>query len=160
MTKAVSAESFSQHVLQWFEEHGRKHLPWQQNKTPYRVWVSEIMLQQTQVATVIPYYEKFMQRFPSLHELADAPEDDVLAHWSGLGYYARARNLHKCAKLAVEHHGGDLPHNIDELIALPGYRAFNRRCYFKFIAWAIAPDIRWQRKTRAGSLPCGRRLAG
>ena len=120
MTKAVSAELFSQHVLQWFEEHGRKHLPWQQNKTPYRVWVSEIMLQQTQVATVIPYYEKFMQRFPSLHELANAPEDDVLAHWSGLGYYARARNLHKCAKLAVEHHGGDLPHNIDELIALPG----------------------------------------
>ena len=120
MTEREGADKFSQHVLNWFEEHGRKHLPWQQNKTPYRVWVSEIMLQQTQVATVIPYYEKFMGRFPTLHDLAQAPEDDVLAHWSGLGYYARARNLHKCAKLSVENHGGDLPHDIDELIAMPG----------------------------------------
>ncbi len=120
MVDAVSVETFSQHVLEWFEEHGRKHLPWQQEKTPYRVWVSEIMLQQTQVATVIPYYEKFMQRFPSLEALADAPEDDVLAHWSGLGYYARARNLHKCAKLSIAHHHGDLPHDLDELVAMPG----------------------------------------
>ncbi|MFT4729252.1 MAG: A/G-specific adenine glycosylase [Granulosicoccus sp.] len=112
--------TFADQVLLWFAEHGRKHLPWQQNKTPYRVWVSEIMLQQTQVATVIPYYEKFMARFPTLHDLAQAPEDDVLAHWSGLGYYARARNLHKCAKLSIDNHGGDLPHDIDELIALPG----------------------------------------
>lgn len=112
--------TFSDQVLVWFAEHGRKHLPWQQNKTPYRVWVSEIMLQQTQVATVIPYYEKFMARFPTLHDLAQAPEDDVLAHWSGLGYYARARNLHKCAKLSIDNHGGDLPHDIDELIAMPG----------------------------------------
>ncbi len=120
MVDAVSVETFSQHVLEWFEEHGRKHLPWQQEKTPYRVWVSEIMLQQTQVATVIPYYEKFMQRFPSLEALADAPEDEVLAHWSGLGYYARARNLHKCAKLSIAHHHGDLPHDLDELVAMPG----------------------------------------
>ncbi|MFT6876040.1 MAG: A/G-specific adenine glycosylase [Granulosicoccus sp.] len=112
--------TFSDQVLAWFAVHGRKHLPWQQNKNPYRVWVSEIMLQQTQVATVIPYYEKFMTRFPTLHDLAQAPEDDVLAHWSGLGYYARARNLHKCAKLSIENHSGDLPDDIDELIAMPG----------------------------------------
>jgi len=102
---------FSARVLDWFSKHGRKHLPWQQNKTPYRVWVSEIMLQQTQVLTVIPYYEKFMASFP---------EDAVLAHWSGLGYYARARNLHKCAKLALSEHGGDLPQDIDALIDMPG----------------------------------------
>lgn len=118
-TKAESTE-FSHRVLNWFEVHGRKHLPWQQNKTPYRVWVSEIMLQQTQVATVIPYFERFMESFPTLQDLADAPQDHVLSHWSGLGYYARARNLHKCAQLSVEHHGGDLPHAIDELIELPG----------------------------------------
>lgn len=84
------------------------------------MWVSEIMLQQTQVNTVIPYYERFMQRFPDLPALAEAPEDDVLAHWSGLGYYARARNLHKCARIAVQSHGGALPEEIDALIAMPG----------------------------------------
>ncbi len=84
------------------------------------MWVSEIMLQQTQVSTVIPYYEKFMQRFPDLPSLAAAPEDEVLAHWSGLGYYARARNLHKCAKLAVSDHGGALPEELDALVAMPG----------------------------------------
>lgn len=112
--------TFSDQVLAWYEEHGRKHLPWQQNKTPYRVWVSEIMLQQTQVATVIPYYEKFIARFPTLHDLAQASEDDVLAHWSGLGYYARARNLHSSAKQSLANHGGDLPQDLDELIAMPG----------------------------------------
>ncbi len=114
------ADTFSSSVLDWFAEHGRKNLPWQHDKTPYRVWVSEIMLQQTQVATVIPYYQKFMLRFPTLEALADAPEDDVLAHWSGLGYYARARNLHKCAKIALSECGGDLPHTLDELVAMPG----------------------------------------
>lgn len=113
-------DSFSQAVLDWFDVHGRKHLPWQQDKTPYRVWVSEIMLQQTQVATVIPYYQRFMARFPDLQALAEAPEDDVLAHWSGLGYYARARNLHKCAKIALAEHGGQLPDDIDVLVQMPG----------------------------------------
>ena len=112
--------SFSDAVLEWFDEHGRKHLPWQQHKTPYKVWVSEIMLQQTQVATVIPYFHAFMQRFPDLASLAEAPEDDVLAHWSGLGYYARARNLHRSAKLAVSDYAGELPSDIDQLIQLPG----------------------------------------
>jgi len=99
MSKADA--QFAVEVLQWFDEHGRKHLPWQQNPTPYRVWVSEIMLQQTQVATVIPYYERFMQRFPDLETLAAASIDEVLAHWSGLGYYARGRNLHKLAQTVI-----------------------------------------------------------
>ena len=111
---------FATLVLTWFDKHGRKHLPWQQNPTPYRVWVSEIMLQQTQVATATPFYEKFMLRFPTLLSLAEAPVDDVLAHWSGLGYYARARNLHRCAKLVVAENGGELPITLDELVALPG----------------------------------------
>lgn len=111
---------FARFVLTWFDEHGRKHLPWQQSPTAYRVWVSEIMLQQTQVATAIPYFEKFMHRFPTLAELAQAPLDDVLAHWSGLGYYARARNLHQCAVTVMEQHNGELPESLDALQALPG----------------------------------------
>lgn len=111
---------FAERVLDWFGLYGRKHLPWQQNKTPYRVWVSEIMLQQTQVATAIPYFNAFIKSFPTLDLLAEASEDDVLAHWSGLGYYARARNMHKCAKLAVAQYGGELPTEIDELVAMPG----------------------------------------
>ena len=111
---------FAARVLNWFDEHGRKHLPWQQNPTTYRVWVSEIMLQQTQVATVVPYYERFMQSFPTLADLAESDMDTVLEHWSGLGYYARGRNLHKSARLCVEQHAGELPQDIDALIALPG----------------------------------------
>ena len=111
---------FSQAVLNWFDEHGRHDLPWQKNKTPYRVWVSEIMLQQTQVATVIPYYQKFMKSFPNVKALAAAPIDEVLHHWTGLGYYARARNLHKCAQMVMDNHGGRFPKNLDQLIALPG----------------------------------------
>ena len=111
---------FSQQLLVWFDAHGRKDLPWKKNMTPYRVWVSEIMLQQTQVATVIPYYEKFMQRFPKIESLASAPQDDVLHHWSGLGYYARARNLHLCAQILVKEFDGDFPDNIENVIALPG----------------------------------------
>ncbi|MCL4169202.1 UNVERIFIED_CONTAM: hypothetical protein GTU68_035495, partial [Idotea baltica] len=91
--------SFSTRVLSWAADHGRKQLPWQQQRTAYRVWVSEIMLQQTQVDTVIPYFQKFMQTFPSIEKLANAKQDEVLHYWSGLGYYARARNLHKAAQL-------------------------------------------------------------
>ncbi len=111
---------FSQQLLAWFDKHGRKDLPWQQNPMPYRVWISEIMLQQTQVATVIPYYNRFMAQFPDLHRLSDAPLDDVLSHWSGLGYYARARNLHKAAQQVVEQHDGELPCNQEALESLPG----------------------------------------
>jgi len=116
----AQSRRFARQVLAWFDVHGRKSLPWQHDPTPYRVWVSEIMLQQTQVATAIPYYERFMIRFPNLAALADAAIDDVLAHWSGLGYYARARNLHKAAGIAVSEHGGALPLSLDALVALPG----------------------------------------
>jgi A/G-specific adenine glycosylase len=96
MSQVPSPEpTISAALLAWFDRHGRKDLPWQQNRTPYRVWVSEIMLQQTQVATVIPYYERFMARFPDVAALADAALDEVLHLWTGLGYYARARNLHR-----------------------------------------------------------------
>lgn len=117
---AASAKKFSQQVLSWYHQQGRKHLPWQQNKTPYRVWISEIMLQQTQVATVIPYYQRFMESFPSIIDLANADEDNVLHHWTGLGYYARARNLHKAAKIIAEHYKGEFPEDIEQVIALPG----------------------------------------
>lgn len=113
-------KQFATRVLDWFDDHGRKHLPWQQNPTPYRVWISEIMLQQTQVTTATPFYERFMQRFPTLQSLAEAPMDDVLAHWSGLGYYARARNLHRCAVRVQQEYAGELPTTLDELVAMPG----------------------------------------
>lgn len=111
---------FSDSVLQWFESHGRKDLPWQLNPTPYRVWISEVMLQQTQVATVIPYFERFMASFPDVETLAAADADDVLHHWSGLGYYARARNLHKAAQRIVTDHGGAFPDEFADVLALPG----------------------------------------
>lgn len=112
--------TFADRVLAWYAQHGRKHLPWQQDPTPYRVWVSEIMLQQTQVSTVIPYYERFMARFPDVITLADAPLDAVLKHWEGLGYYSRARNLHKAAQAIRDQHHGEFPNTIDAVEALPG----------------------------------------
>jgi A/G-specific adenine glycosylase len=115
-----ASRSFSQRILKWFDHHGRKDLPWQQNPAPYRVWVSEIMLQQTQVKTVIPYYLQFMQRFPDVDSLANAKLDDVLHHWSGLGYYARARNLHKTAGIVSHQLHSKFPDTLDALIELPG----------------------------------------
>lgn len=115
-----SRASFAERIIAWYDLHGRKTLPWQQDKTPYRVWVSEIMLQQTQVATVIPYYEKFMQRFPDVLALANAPDDEVLHHWTGLGYYARARNLHKAAKTIATEFNGVFPTQFEQVLALPG----------------------------------------
>lgn len=107
-------------MLDWFDDHGRRDLPWQHPATPYRVWVSEVMLQQTQVATVIPYFERFMERFPDVSALADADEDEVLHLWSGLGYYARARNLHAAARIIRNEHGGRFPSDYDAVVALPG----------------------------------------
>lgn len=112
--------SFSQQLLAWFEIHGRKDLPWQQDVNPFSVWVSEIMLQQTQVKTVIPYFSRFMEQFPSIEDLAKASEDEVLHFWTGLGYYSRARNLHKTAKLLVDGNGAHLPSCTEELEQLPG----------------------------------------
>lgn len=116
----LTPNDFQYAVLAWFAEHGRKDLPWQKNVTPYRVWISEIMLQQTQVATVIPYFKRFMQHFPTLKSLANAKLDAVLHLWTGLGYYARARNLHKAAQCIVQKHAGRFPSTLDDLTALPG----------------------------------------
>lgn len=111
---------FAQRVLIWFDQHGRKNLPWQDERTAYRVWISEIMLQQTQVNTVIPYFLKFMQRFPSLDALANAEQDEVLKYWSGLGYYARARNLHKAAQTIRDDYHGVFPDNLEAVVSLSG----------------------------------------
>jgi len=116
----ATALDFAQRLLSWFERHGRQDLPWQQETTPYRVWVSEIMLQQTQVAVVIPYFERFMARFPDLASLAAAEQDEVLHLWSGLGYYARARHLHRAARRILAEHQGRFPTQIEALQALPG----------------------------------------
>lgn len=112
--------NFAKLVLGWFKDHGRKDLPWQQNPTPYRVWVSEIMLQQTQVSTVIDYYARFMDKFPDVNSLANATEDQVLHLWTGLGYYARARNLHKAAIAVVNEFEGKFPESAEALESLPG----------------------------------------
>ncbi len=111
---------FGAALLPWFDVHGRHDLPWKVNPTPYRVWVSEVMLQQTQVATVIPYFERFMARFPTVEALAAAPDDEVMHLWTGLGYYARARNLKGCASALVSRHGGEFPSDLESVMALPG----------------------------------------
>lgn len=115
-----ACDDFSARVLAWYDRHGRKHLPWQMPREAYRVWVSEIMLQQTQVATVVPYFERFMRRFPDATALASAPIDDVLQLWAGLGYYARARNLHRAARIVRDRYDGRLPQDFDGLVDLPG----------------------------------------
>ncbi len=116
----AGCENIARPLLAWYDQHGRHDLPWQAGVSLYRTWVSEIMLQQTQVATVIPYFERFMTSFPSVDALADAAVDDVLHHWSGLGYYARARNLHKAAIMIRDQFAGNFPRDIDELVSLPG----------------------------------------
>ena len=118
MSRAHS--DFSTRIIAWQQRHGRHDLPWQGTRDPYRVWLSEIMLQQTQVATVLAYYARFLNRFPDVNALASAPEDAVLALWAGLGYYTRARNLHKAAKMVVAQHGGQFPNSAQELATLPG----------------------------------------
>jgi A/G-specific adenine glycosylase len=112
--------TFSQSVIDWQRAHGRHALPWQNTRDAYRIWLSEIMLQQTQVAAVLGYYARFLERFPTLADLASAPQEDVMAHWSGLGYYTRARNLHACAKRVMEQHGGVFPSDPALLADLPG----------------------------------------
>ena len=111
---------FAKTLLAWQRKHGRHGLPWQATREPYRVWLSEVMLQQTQVETVIPYYERFLARFPDVHALAAAEQDEVLRLWSGLGYYARARNLHRAARVVAEEHGGEFPDTAEGLARLPG----------------------------------------
>lgn len=125
LANKLGVQSVSRRLLRWFDRHGRKDLPWQQETSPgardaYRVWLSEVMLQQTQVATVLGYFERFVAALPTLRNLAAADEDTVFALWSGLGYYRRARFLHRAAQLCVEQHGGELPRDFTELTALPG----------------------------------------
>jgi A/G-specific adenine glycosylase len=117
---AEAGPAFAERVVAWQRRHGRNDLPWQNTRDPYLVWLSEIMLQQTQVATAAPYYERFLRRFGDVAALAAASADDVLALWSGLGYYSRARNLHRCAQVVVAEHGGVFPRTSAELMQLPG----------------------------------------
>lgn len=116
----LTNEIFTETLLSWYEKHGRKHLPWQKTRSPYRVWISEIMLQQTQVKTVIPYFTRFMTSFPDTQTLALAKEDEVFAHWSGLGYYSRARNMHKTAQIIHNQFKNEFPADLDQLKNLPG----------------------------------------
>jgi A/G-specific adenine glycosylase len=115
----MASPPFARLIIDWQRQHGRHDLPWQQTHAPYRIWLSEIMLQQTQVTTVLPYYLRFLDRFPTLATLAAAPVEDVLEHWAGLGYYARARNLHRCAQTVMQA-GGEFPQDVAALAALPG----------------------------------------
>jgi A/G-specific adenine glycosylase len=118
--KDLADPSFSADLIRWQKKHGRHALPWQNTRDAYRIWLSEIMLQQTQVAAVIPYYQRFLTSFPDVVSLAAAPTEEVMAHWSGLGYYTRARNLHQCAKRVVAEHGGSFPADPTLLVDLPG----------------------------------------
>ena len=111
---------FSEQLVAWYQQHGRKDLPWQQQPSPYKTWLSEVMLQQTQVVTVIPYFQRFFARFPDVKTLAAAQTDEVLHYWTGLGYYARARNLHQAARQIVERHQGEFPTEFSQVLALPG----------------------------------------
>ena len=117
---SLPPSSLAPSLLAWFKKHGRHDLPWQEPRTAYRVWISEIMLQQTQVTTVIPYFQRFMQRFPDINALANADTDEVLHQWTGLGYYARARNLHKAAQQVRDQHQGQFPDRFEDIIDLPG----------------------------------------
>lgn len=135
------ASWFQHQVLDWYDRHGRKTLPWQQQKTPYRVWISEIMLQQTQVTTVIPYYQRFMERFPTVEALADAPQDDILHHWTGLGYYARARNLHKAAQKLTEDHKGVFPETVEAVSDLPGIGRSTAGAILSLSRGTVAPIL-------------------
>ena len=114
------ADSFAARLIRWHRQCGRHDLPWQNTRDPYRIWLSEIMLQQTQVGTVVPYYLRFLERFADLGALAAAPVEDVMTLWSGLGYYARARNLHACARRVVAEYGGEFPRSPEHIASLPG----------------------------------------
>lgn len=117
---AISSIPFAQTLVVWQKQHGRHSLPWQNTRNAYRIWLSEIMLQQTQVATVIPYYLRFLERFPDVYALANAEQEEVMSYWSGLGYYSRARNLHRCAQIVVDEYKGIFPSDPVLLEDLPG----------------------------------------
>jgi len=141
MTSGQRANSFAARIVAWQRTHGRHDLPWQNTRDAYRIWLSEIMLQQTQVTTVLPYYERFLQRFPDVLSLAAASEDDVLALWAGLGYYSRARNLHRAAQQVVTQHGGCFPADVDALAALPGVGRSTAAAIAAFAYDVVAPIL-------------------
>ncbi len=116
----LAMSTFSSSTVRWQKTQGRHDLPWQGNRDPYRIWLAEIMLQQTQVSAVIPYYTRFLGQFPTIAALANASEDAVMPYWAGLGYYARARNLHKAARVIRDAHAGEFPRTLEEIVALPG----------------------------------------
>ena len=132
---------FAERLIRWHKQHGRHDLPWQNTRDPYRVWLSEIMLQQTQVAAAIPYYARFLARFPSLADLAAAPVAEVMSLWSGLGYYARARNLHACAQAVMRDHGGSFPQQPEQLAELPGIGRSTANSIATFCFGAHAPIL-------------------
>jgi len=138
---SAPAPDVAARVVRWQAEHGRNHLPWQNTRDPYRVWLSEIMLQQTQVATVLQYYTRFIERFADVQALAAADADAVLALWSGLGYYSRARNLHRCAQQVVRDWGGAFPRTVDELATLPGIGRSTAGAIAAFCFGARAPIL-------------------
>jgi A/G-specific adenine glycosylase len=120
MRRPIKTLAFATRVVRWQKKHGRHDLPWQRARNPYRIWLAEVMLQQTQVATAAPYYRRFLRTFPNLRSLAEASIDEVLAQWSGLGYYARARNLHRAAREIIVQHGGRFPRTFEAVLSLPG----------------------------------------
>ncbi|HWH49281.1 MAG TPA: A/G-specific adenine glycosylase [Burkholderiales bacterium] len=132
---------FAERVIAWQRQHGRHDLPWQATRDPYPVWLSEIMLQQTQVGAVIPYFRRFLARFPQIESLASAPQDDVLALWSGLGYYARALNLHRAARIVVERHQGKFPRHFEAIAALPGIGRSTAAAIAVFVSGARQPIL-------------------
>ena len=132
MQTALSFQEFSKKICSWQSQHGRHDLPWQQNISSYRVLISEVMLQQTQVATVIPYFHRWMEKFPDLATLAQAQEDDVMALWQGLGYYQRARRLQKAAVYLIEHHQGNFPNELNELLKIPGVGRYTAGALLSF----------------------------
>ena len=133
--------AFTPRLIDWQQRQGRHDLPWQGTRDAYCIWLSEIMLQQTQVATVLPYYARFLERFPDVTSLADAPEDDVLAHWAGLGYYTRARNLHRAAQQVVAQHGGRFPADVALLADLPGIGRSTAAAIAAFAYDVVAPIL-------------------
>lgn len=136
-----TVQALQESILTWQRHHGRHHLPWQQDVTPYKVHVSEIMLQQTQVTTVIPYFQRWMKDFPTLEKLAGASEDEVMAHWQGLGYYSRARNLRKAAAFIVEYHNGEYPDDLQELNAIPGIGRYTAGAIRSFAFNSYGPIV-------------------
>ena len=140
-------DSFAAKFIRWHEKHGRHHLPWQHTRDPYAIWLSEIMLQQTQVNTVIPYYQRFLQSFPDIRRLALASLDDVLARWSGLGYYSRGRNLHRAARMIVSNYQGKFPESAETICKLPGNRTLDQRSHRRICLWGEVRNTRWQCET-------------